>query len=46
MAIATFDTRDVQITAVQFSKNSPQIRFESFPRRIVFGGREYTLVEK
>lgn len=45
MATATFDTRDIQITAVQFSKSSPQIRFASYPRKIVYGGREYALVE-
>ncbi len=43
MAIATLDTKEIQITAVQFSKNSPKLRFESYPRRIVYGGREYVL---
>lgn len=41
----TIDTRDVQVIAVQFSKDSPNIRFESFPRRIVYGGREYILAD-
>ena len=43
MAIATFDTKEIQITAVEFSKNSPKLRFERYPRRIVYGGREYVL---
>lgn len=43
MAIATLDTKDIQITAVQFSKNSPQLRFVSYPKKIVYGGREYVL---
>lgn len=45
MAIATLDTRDIQITAIEFRKNSPQLRFESYPRRLVYGGREYILAD-
>lgn len=45
MAITTLNTRDVQITSIQFSKNSPQVRFESVPLRIVYGGREYILAD-
>lgn len=45
MSLATFDTRDVQISAVKFYKNSPQLRFESYPRRLVYGGREYILAD-
>lgn len=41
----TIDSRDVQVIAVSFSKNSPNIRFQSFPRRIVYGGREYVLAD-
>lgn len=46
MALATFDTRDVQITSVYFCKNPSQYRFESYPRHLVYGGREYRLVER
>ncbi len=42
---ATINTQDIQVIAVQFSKNSPNVRFESFPRRIVYGGREYILAD-
>jgi len=45
MAIATFDTRDVQITSVSFRADSAERRFESFPRRLVYRGREYILAE-
>ncbi len=45
MAIATFDTRDIQITSVYLRKNSTGRRFESYPRRLMYGGREYSLVE-
>jgi len=43
MAIATFNTQDVQISSVSFQANSNERRFESFPRRIVYAGREYVL---
>lgn len=43
MATATFDTKDIQVTAVEFCKNSAELRFESYPRRIVYAGREYIL---
>lgn len=45
MAIATFDTRDLQITSVYFRKNPTELRFESYPKRLVYGSREYILVE-
>ncbi len=43
MEIPTFGTQDVQITSVLFANNPAQRRFESYPRRIVYRGREYTL---
>ncbi len=45
MAIATFDTRDVQITSVAFRASTAERRFVSYPRRLVFRGREYVLAE-
>ena len=45
MAIATFDTKEIQITSIKFSKNSSQLRFISYPKKIVYGGREYVLAE-
>jgi hypothetical protein len=38
-------SKDVEITAIRFRQDSEQIRFESYPRRLVYKGREYTLVE-
>jgi hypothetical protein len=35
----------IQITSVYFRKNSDQIRFESFPRRLVYKGRAYILAD-
>lgn len=46
MALATFDTRDIQISSIYFRKDSTEARFESYPRQLVYGGREYRLVEK
>lgn len=43
MEIPTLATQDVQITSVFFDNNPAQRRFESYPRRIVYRGREYTL---
>jgi hypothetical protein len=45
MAIATFDTRDIQITAVSFRQDDAERRFKSYPRRLVYGGREYVLAD-
>ena len=45
MAIATFDTRDVQITSVFFRADATERRFKSYPRRLVYQDREYILAE-
>ena len=44
MKIASFDTPEVQITAVYF-RPSKQQRLESYPKRMVVGDQEYTLME-
>jgi len=36
---------EVQIVGVRFRHDAEQVRFESYPRRLVYKGREYTLVE-
>ena len=36
---------EVQITAVSFRADPDNQRLESYPRRMVYGGREYTFVE-
>lgn len=43
MATTTFVEQDIQITSVVFTPN--QLRFESFPRKLVYKGREYVLAE-
>jgi hypothetical protein len=46
MATVTFDNHDVQITSVFFQQDSREHRFASYPRRLVYGGREYVLAEQ
>jgi len=41
----TFTEQGVQIAGVRFQHNAEQIRFESFPRRLIYRGREYILAE-
>lgn len=45
MSITTFDEQTIQITSVYFRNNPSKQRFESYPRRMVYGGREYTFIE-
>jgi hypothetical protein len=45
MTISTFDETEIQITSVQFRTNPGKQRFESFPKRMVMDGREYTFVD-
>jgi hypothetical protein len=39
----TFSEPEIQISSVRFCHNSGERRFESYPRRIVYRGREYRL---
>jgi hypothetical protein len=46
MEIVSFSEQEIEITSVYFRHSSPnKQRFESFPRRMVWGGREYTFIE-
>jgi predicted transcriptional regulator len=45
MEIVTFDEREIEITSVYFRSNPSKKRFESFPKRMVYEGREYTFLE-
>ena len=40
-----FNNNDVEVTSVFFSNNRNQLRFESYPRRLVYKGREYILAD-
>lgn len=46
MTISYFDTPEVEITSLYFRNNPAKQRMESYPRRMVYGGREYTFVEQ
>jgi len=46
MATATFNTGYVQISSVFFRQRGAERRFESYPRRLVYAGREYVLAER
>lgn len=35
----------IEITSVFLSKNQDKVRFQSYPRRLVYKGREYVLAE-
>jgi hypothetical protein len=37
--------QEIQIASVRFAHNAEQIKFESFPRRLIYKGREYVLTE-
>lgn len=41
----TIDTKEIEITSVFLSKNYDQVRFQSFPKRLVYKGREYVLAD-
>jgi hypothetical protein len=46
--IATFDNREIQITSVYFRNNLDGPggrRFESYPKRMLYEGQEYTFME-
>jgi len=36
---------EIEITSVYFRPNGTQNRFESYPKRMVYDGREYTFLE-
>lgn len=45
MENAIFFNKEIEITSVYFRNNPAQGRFESFPKRMVLDGREYTFLE-
>lgn len=46
MTISYYDTPEVEITSLSFRNNPAKQRMESYPRRMVYAGREYTFVEQ
>lgn len=43
MKTSTLNEQEIQISSVRFSHNGNELRFESYPRRITYRGREYVL---
>jgi hypothetical protein len=43
MKTSILNENDVQISSVRFRHDGNEIRFESYPRRIIYRGREYVL---
>jgi hypothetical protein len=46
MKISSFDNQEIEITAVYFRNKSTDHRLESYPRRMVYKGREYSFIEE
>lgn len=44
MNISDFAMQEVQVTSVYFRNRGPRQRLESYPRRMVYAGREYVFV--
>lgn len=44
-ALNTFSASEVQVTAVGFRPGAGSQRLEPYPKRMVYGDREYTFVE-
>jgi hypothetical protein len=45
MQIYSFNQQHVEITSVYFHKNTKQQRLESYPKRMVYEGREYSFLD-
>ncbi len=43
MKTSIFNENEIQISSVKFCHDGNELRFESYPRRIVYRGREYVL---
>ena len=41
MATAISNHKEIEITSVYFSNNREQLRFVSYPRKLMYQGREY-----
>jgi hypothetical protein len=45
MDISSFANQEVEITSVYFRNNTNKKRLESYPKRMVYKGREYSFLE-
>ncbi len=45
MQTIEFNPKEIEVTSVFFSNNQDKMRFQSYPRRLVYRGREYILAD-
>lgn len=45
MPTTLFAEKEIQIASVRFRHDASEVRFESYPKRLIYKGREYLLVE-
>jgi hypothetical protein len=45
METSIIANKEIEITSVYFRNNPQKQRFESYPKRMVYDGREYTFME-
>lgn len=45
METTNFLEKEIQIAGIRFRHNANQVRFESYPKRLIYKGHEYALVE-
>ena len=45
MKTTDFAQKEIEITSVRFRNNPSKQRFDSYPKRMVFEGREYTFLD-
>ena len=43
METVQFNPKEIQITSVLFNSDGSRLRFQSYPKRLVYKGREYVL---
>lgn len=46
MTVIDFNETEIQITSVYFRKNQTEHKLESYPKRMLLGGREYNFLEQ
>lgn len=42
---ALLTVNEIQIASIRFRHNADKVRFESYPKRLIYKGREYILAE-
>jgi hypothetical protein len=45
METIAFNPKEIEIASVSLSYDGEQVKFESYPKRFIYKGREYVLAE-